>query len=59
MLASLATWEPWQLGILGGTVVYITSIVVVLYLLIAGGSFKRMKEQVRSIDEGMYTSLTL
>lgn len=42
----LATWEAWQLGVLAGCIVYITSVGVVLYLLVAGGSFKRMKEQV-------------
>jgi hypothetical protein len=42
----LATWEAWQLGVLAGCIVYMTSVGVVLYLLVAGGSFKRMKEQV-------------
>jgi hypothetical protein len=40
--------QPYQWGILAGCLVYITGVVVVLYLLVAGGSFERMREQVRT-----------
>jgi hypothetical protein len=38
--------QPYQWGILAGCVVYTVTVLVVLYLLVAGGSFKRMREQV-------------
>lgn len=41
--------QPYQWGILAGCVVYTVTVLVVLYLLVAGGSFKRMREQVRSV----------
>ena len=40
------TAEPYQWGMLAGTLVYIGTVLVVLYMLVAGGSFERMKEQV-------------
>lgn len=39
-------WEPYQIGILLGTITYFTAVIVVFILLIAGGSFRRIKEQV-------------
>lgn len=44
------TAEPYQWGILAGCCVYTATVLVVFYLLAAGGSFQRMREQVR---EGM------
>ena len=42
------TAEPYQWGILAGCCVYTATVLVVLYLLVAGGSFKRMREQVNA-----------
>lgn len=40
------TAQPYQWGILAGCCVYTATVLVVLYLLVAGGSFQRMREQV-------------
>jgi hypothetical protein len=40
------TWENYQLGILAGTLVYIGTVITVIVMLVAGGSFTRMQEQV-------------
>lgn len=40
------TAEPYQWGILAGCCVYVATVLVVVYLLVAGGSFQRMREQV-------------
>lgn len=40
------TAEPYQWGILAGCCVYTATVLVVFYLLAAGGSFQRMREQV-------------
>ena len=42
------TAEPYQWGILAGCCVYAATVLVVFYLLAAGGSFRRMREQVRA-----------
>jgi hypothetical protein len=44
------TAEPFQWGILAGCCVYVATVLVVLYLLMAGGSFRRMREQVGMAD---------
>lgn len=41
------TWEPYQIGILLGTLTYVTAVIIVFIMLVAGGSFRRIKEQVR------------
>eukprot|EP00612_Vaucheria_litorea_P007141 CAMPEP_0171483476 /NCGR_PEP_ID=MMETSP0946-20130122/8196_1 /TAXON_ID=109269 /ORGANISM="Vaucheria litorea, Strain CCMP2940" /LENGTH=277 /DNA_ID=CAMNT_0012015911 /DNA_START=29 /DNA_END=859 /DNA_ORIENTATION=- len=48
---SLSEMPPHYLGMLAGVIVFCSTVTVVIFLLVKGGSIKRMMEQTKTYDE--------